>query len=125
MRYRSLLLGMAIITATAASVVGVVNAAQYQHESPAPALQNPIVLSSTPERGQTITVHVPRTALLKVDDDGMVVAAATNTGAAPQSGDDVYLIHPDGTVEPSDTFDLGSVQWVGDFSRPGSFQPQN
>ena len=126
MRLHHLLLGTGALGVGAISVVGVVTAADRQHASPAPALaaQAEVAPALAPLPGQTLTVHVPRTALVRVDAHGGVTAAATNTGVAPQPGDDVYLFHPDGTITHASDFDLGAVTWIGDFSHPGVYQQQ-
>ena len=127
MRLHHLLIGTCALAAGTISVVGVVNAAGHQHTSPAPALavQAEVAPALAPQPGQTITVHVPPTAFVRVDAQGTVTAAATNTGAAPQPGDDVYLFHPDGTITHAPSFDLGAVTWLGDFSQPGVYLQQN
>jgi hypothetical protein len=74
---------------------------------------------------QTIAVVVPRTTFLRVDAAGRVTEAATNTGCAPRTGDDVYLYHPDGTITLSPTIDVAARTWTGDFRHSGQFQPQS
>lgn len=73
--------------------------------------------------GQTITVTVPATATLHLDNRGRVVAAWTNTGCAPRPGDDLFLVHPDGTIEPSPA-PLPTRTWIGDFREAGVPQRQ-
>jgi hypothetical protein len=74
--------------------------------------------------GDSITVTVPRTVLLRMDKRGHIIAAATNTGCPPQAGDDVYVISPDGSIARSAAVDIASTRWVGNFATPGAFEPQ-
>ncbi|MEX0846332.1 MAG: hypothetical protein WD023_01015 [Ilumatobacteraceae bacterium] len=68
--------------------------------------------------GQNLTVTVPATALLTLDNDGAVVAATTNTGCAPRSSDNLYLVMPDGSVTEA-TEPLPTHSWIGDFTSAG------
>jgi hypothetical protein len=85
--------------------------------------ENP--LSTSARDGITVSVQVPAIAMVKVDSHGTVVAAATNTGCAPRTGDLVYLYRANGIVERSTTFVLARHRWIGDFRTPGVFQPQS
>ena len=71
---------------------------------------------------QLVSVVVPPVALLDLDADGGVIAAATNTGCAPRLGDAVYVVQADGSLVPGA---LPVVDWVGDFTEAGVFQPQS
>lgn len=71
-----------------------------------------------------VTVRVPGIAVLRVNRDGRVTAAMTNTGCAPQAGDEVYVFLPDGTMSECTSIDVGAMVWSGDFSQPGAYQPQ-
>lgn len=71
---------------------------------------------------QVVSVAVPRVAMIEFATDGRVVAAATNTGCAPRPGDEVYLVQADGSLARTSV--LPRVDWVGDFTAIGVFQPQ-
>jgi hypothetical protein len=73
---------------------------------------------------QPISVTVPAVALLRVDVDGRVVAAATNTGCAPRTSDAVYLFHEDGSIEAVSAAALAGQVWIGDFTKSGVFAAQ-
>ena len=73
---------------------------------------------------QMISVRVPPTILLRVDKLGRVTAAATNTGCQPSKQDDVFLLRPNGAIEPTTLLHVDRCDWTGDFSVPGRFQPQ-
>ncbi|MEQ1703204.1 MAG: hypothetical protein ABMA25_24120 [Ilumatobacteraceae bacterium] len=74
--------------------------------------------------GMAVTVRVPRIAVLRVEQGGRVVEAMTNTGCAPQTGDEVYVRWPDGSMSECASIDVGAMAWSGDFSQPGVYQPQ-
>ena len=78
-----------------------------------------------PDRDDVIPVvmRIEPTALLKVDADGTVVAAETNTGCAPRATDLLYVVADDGTLTPADGIDVTTVAWTGDFTQFG-FIPQ-
>ena len=65
---------------------------------------------------ETITLTIPATSLLAVDDHGRVTAAETNTGCAPRASDLVYLVHPDGSLSKADHYDVSSLHFSGDFT---------
>jgi hypothetical protein len=73
---------------------------------------------------QTITVTVERTALLKLDAVGTVVAAETNTGCAPRPGDRLFVVQPDGSLREAIGIDVTATAWTGDFTQFG-FVPQD
>jgi hypothetical protein len=73
---------------------------------------------------QTISVLVPRTALVRLDASGHIAAALTNTGCAPSTLDDVYVVTAAGDVEASATLKVSTIAWTGDFRSPGVYQPQ-
>lgn len=73
---------------------------------------------------QTISLVVPRTALIRLDDAGRVLAAWTNTGCAPSALDDVYVVTAAGAVVRSRTLNVSTFVWTGDFRTPGVYQAQ-
>ncbi len=73
------------------------------------------------ERSQHIVVGVPRTAMIRLDSSGRVVAAWTNTGCAPRPTDEVWLMGPDGSITAAGSTEIVDRSWRGDFSRPGVF----
>jgi len=74
---------------------------------------------------QTITVTVPRLAIIRLDASGSVASAMTNTGCAPRTADDIYLVDAAGTFLNEDpAHELPNHVWVGDFTRRGVHQPQ-
>ena len=77
-----------------------------------------------PRMQQTIRVTVPATALLRIDRDGRVVAALTNTGCAPRHSDDIYVVRPDGTVALASSTQITARTWTGDFTSPGVYVDQ-
>ncbi|MCE9623577.1 MAG: hypothetical protein K8R99_14665 [Actinomycetia bacterium] len=130
MRYYKLIAGLLVVTGAAsvpggvASVSGASQSRQLVESAschrPPPRAQAAV----TPANAQTSIVTVPATVFLRVDRAGRVTAAATNTGCAPRHGDDVYLFRPDGSITVTTTVDVEDVDWVGDFTTPGVFQPQ-
>lgn len=72
---------------------------------------------------QSVAVRIPAVALLRVDGIGHITEAATNTGCAPQTGDAVYLVQPDGTAVQTAAVDIAQITWRGDFRAPGVYQP--
>ena len=72
----------------------------------------------------TIHVTIPPVAWLELDEAGRLMAAATNTGCAPRTGDTVVARRPDRTLVAELTVDLADVAWVGDFTRPAVLVPQ-
>jgi hypothetical protein len=76
---------------------------------------------------QSISVTVPATAMLRLDADGRIEAAWTNTGCPPSSDLDLWLMAADGsiTAAPASWVDgVDDVDWLGDFSEPGVFVDQ-
>jgi pilus assembly protein FimV len=71
-----------------------------------------------------ITVTIPPVAWLEVDENGRLLAAATNTGCAPRTGDTVVARRPDRSVVADVAIDLDTVAWVGDFTQPAVLVPQ-
>lgn len=71
----------------------------------------------------TIQVTIPPVAWLEVDETGRLIAAATNTGCAPRTGDEVFVRRPDSTLVEV-TVDLDAIAWVGDFTQPAVLAPQ-
>ncbi len=80
----------------------------------------------TPAGGvsQAIVVTIPRIAVFKVDGQGRITAAATNTGRAPAAGDITYVLGSDGSYRPT-AVDLSRRRWKGDFSDSMRFQRQS
>jgi len=75
--------------------------------------------------GQVVVkVSITPMVWLEVDDEGRLLSAATNTGCAPRSGDDVVARRPDRSVLQHISIDLDSVGWVGDFTRLATLTPQ-
>lgn len=72
---------------------------------------------------QTVTVSIEPTSLLRLDADGHVIAAETNTGCAPRGTDRLFVVHDDGSLTEAPGFDVASVAWTGDFTQFG-FVPQ-
>jgi hypothetical protein len=68
---------------------------------------------------ETITLTIEATSLLAVDEQGRVTAAETNTGCAPQPGDHVYFVHPDGNLTEAIGFDVSALHFAGDFREFG------
>ncbi len=68
---------------------------------------------------ETVTVSVEPTSLLKLDADGHVRSAETNTGCAPRSTDHLFFVHDDGSLTDATGFDVASVAWTGDFTQFG------
>lgn len=73
---------------------------------------------------QTITVTVPRTAIVRLGPSGRVIAALTNTGCAPRPLDEIYVSTADGNLTRSTSFDVGRIAWIGNFMSPGVYQSQ-
>lgn len=69
---------------------------------------------------QTITVTVPRTAIVSLDADGSVVAAMTNTGCPPSEGDEFWVRRAGAAeIEPASWVTFRTHRWQGDFSQSG------
>ena len=73
------------------------------------------------QRAQQVLVGVPRTAMIRLDSSGRVVAAWTNTGCAPRPTDEVWLRGADGSITAAGSTEIADREWQGDFSRPGVF----
>jgi hypothetical protein len=69
-------------------------------------------------------VGLDPTTFVKVDRNGRIVSAATNTGCRPISGDTVYLFLPDGSITLAPYLDLDEIDWKGSFRSPGEFYRQ-
>ena len=74
---------------------------------------------------QMISVRVPAATLIRLDKSGRIIAAATNTRCRPSKQDEVFLIRVGGAVEPTTTIHVEDCKWIGDFTIPGRFQPQD
>jgi len=73
---------------------------------------------------QSVAVRTPATAMIRVDAGGVVLAAWTNTGCAPRAGDDLWVLHPDGTIAAAPP-SIVDRSWQGDFSHAGVFVDQH
>jgi hypothetical protein len=73
---------------------------------------------------QNITVVVPPIALLRVDNNGRVLAVATNTGCAPRIGDQYFAVRADGSISVTQLSKVTQRRWVGDFTTPGVYVSQ-
>jgi hypothetical protein len=62
---------------------------------------------------------------VRVDANGRVIAATTNTGCMPRKSDDVFVLRADGTLHPTRDFAVDDCDWTGDFSVAGRYQPQS
>lgn len=137
---RSLVASAAVLVATTA--IGAAAAAAATFSTPQAATQTVIApaLVEVPEcwgstsptdtlptfdgaMVQTITVTVEPTSLLRIDQDGRVSAAATNTGCAPRATDHLFVVQADGSLRPAEGIDVDAIAWTGDFTRYG-FVPQ-
>ena len=74
---------------------------------------------------QVISVRVPASTFIRLDKSGRIIAAATNTRCQPSKQDEVFLIRVGGAVEPTTTIHVEDCKWIGDFTVPGRFQPQD
>jgi hypothetical protein len=72
----------------------------------------------------TVTVRIQPTVFVRLDTTDHVVAAATNTGCRPRSGDDVYLFGADGVIRAGSWSDISDCRWQGDFTVAARYQPQ-
>jgi hypothetical protein len=80
------------------------------------------LVSDTVGATQTLTVMVPRTAFLRVDERGRITTATTNTGCSPRPGDHVYVIRADGSIASRTGINLAMFRWTVDGDRPGEFR---
>lgn len=74
---------------------------------------------------QVLSVRVPAATFIRLDKSGRIIAAATNTRCQPSKQDQVFLIRVGGAVEPTTTIHVEHCKWIGDFTVPGRFQPQD
>ena len=74
---------------------------------------------------QVVSVRVPASTFIRLDKSGRIVAAATNTRCQPSNQDEVFVIRAGGAVEPTTTIQIAVCKWIGDFTVPGRFQPQD
>ena len=91
----------------------------------APTPDPPTTPGGAGDMGQTITVTIERTTLLRVDRRNRVTAAATNTGCRPRNGDRVYVISSSGTYTAVTGIDLDDIDWKGSFRTIGGFERQS
>lgn len=84
----------------------------------------PTAEGSGGEVSQVLEVRIPPIAMLSFDGTGRIAAAATNTGCAPRAGDEVYIVLDDGNLAAAPDFSLNGIEWRGDFTAIGVFQPQ-
>lgn len=137
------LIAIGVRAAGAAAIGGLLFVATVSHASPSGKADRPLVLQERSDCGvngidgaalddrirsayveQSLVVQVPATALIKVESGDRVVAAMTNTGCAPRTGDDVYIVRPDGTIERAPTSQMADRRWLGDFTVPGVYVSQ-
>jgi hypothetical protein len=74
---------------------------------------------------QVISVRVPAATFIRLDKSGRIIAAATNTRCQPSKQDEVFLLRAGGTIEPTTSIHVEDCKWIGDFTVPGRFQPQD
>ncbi len=133
---RSLLASTVLVASLAIAGIAVAEraaTAEVATTAPAVALVEVPVCWGTPTTGtvssdsamvQIVTVRVEPTSLLRLDADGHVEAAATNTGCAPRSTDHLFIVQKDGSLVDFPDFHPESVAWTGDFTQFG-FIPQD
>jgi hypothetical protein len=74
---------------------------------------------------QEISVRVPASTFIRIGKSGRIIAAATNTRCQPSKRDEVFLIRASGAIESTTTIHVEDCKWIGDFTVPGRFQPQD
>ena len=74
---------------------------------------------------QVLSVRVPASTFIRLDKSGRIIGAATNTRCQPSKHDKVFLFRVGGAVEPTTTIHVEDFKWIGDFTVPGRFQPQD
>jgi hypothetical protein len=74
---------------------------------------------------QIAKVAIPATTFLRVDRNGRVTEAATNTGCQPGKRDDMFLLKPDGKIVSVSAAQVERCDWTGDFRVSGRFQRQS
>lgn len=67
---------------------------------------------------QVVSVDIRPTAVVRLDADGGVITAWTNTGCAPRATDHLFVELADGSIVAADA-DLAARRWVGDFRDAG------
>lgn len=75
-------------------------------------------------RRRGVTVAVPAIGVIRVDDRGRVLAAMTNTGCPPRPGEEMWLMYPDGSMQPAPAERFAGHRWIGDFSEQGEYVAQ-
>jgi hypothetical protein len=75
--------------------------------------------TSSPAGSMALTVTVPPVAVMHVDDRNRIVSAMTNTGCAPRTTDQLWLVAPDGRFVAASPELASAHRWVGDFRMPG------
>lgn len=93
-------------------------------DAPAPVAASDGTGAATATAAVAIEVSIPPVVWLEVDEAGRLLAAATNTGCAPRTGDMVVARRPDRSVVAEVAIDLEEVAWVGDFTHPAVLVPQ-
>ena len=73
---------------------------------------------------QPVVVRVPAITFLRLDHSGRVTAAATNTGCAPRSTDQIYVARVDGTLQRTWSIHVDRYRWAGDFTVAARYQMQ-
>lgn len=69
----------------------------------------PATTAPTSALTTTISVTVPRVVMVRFDGRGRVEWARTNTGCAPQPGDLVYVVQPDGSLRLDSSIDVSRI----------------
>jgi hypothetical protein len=82
------------------------------------------IIGSSNSSQAAVSVVVPAIAVIRVDDDGQVLAAMTNTGRPPQPNDQHWLMFLDGTMQPATAERFSDHVWIGDFADPGVYVAQ-
>ncbi len=104
----------------ASSHVVLVEATACHHPRVSPV---PLSVTLTPSQ-QPVVVRVPATTFLRLDRSGRVTAAATNTGCAPRSTDQIYVARADGTLRRTSSIHVDHYRWTGDFTVAARYQMQ-
>ncbi len=82
-------------------------------------LSDPVPAPNAGGMTQTVSVRIEPTSLLKLDSDGHVLAAETNTGCAPRVTDHIYVVLRNGNLVENRKVDVSKVTWTGDFTQFG------
>lgn len=88
-------------------------------------ISDPAPLPTGDGMTQTVSVRIEPTSLLRLDSDGHVLAAETNTGCAPRATDHIYVVLRNGNLVENRTVDVSKVHWTGDFTQFGFVEQQH